>query len=335
MSRIAGRREDVMLRQGIHSRYRFARRLGYDSISPHTAVYRGLAGKDVTCLRLCDIARRMQSIPLLFFMRRTGKPLLGPGGENRFRSPIDYNYFEHSYVGAVLKARRLEHKLELGQAELATMAGLPKQTVCEIEHGGYSPSVPQTLDKICAVLGLDVEFFVTPRDVNQTPPERKSALQSIHKLVESHRQIGTAKKFSQVIGMLPASVDYILREGNISTGFLSRVCASLHATGISGPQLPLIIWYYDDKTRDWRIETLGSDMITSGRLPDKYAQRAISKHRTLQQIGPQQFSRRIRLQGYDASRFKGSISTAKLEVLLQPLNLIPQYLVETLRVGGT
>ncbi len=334
MSRIAARLEDIMLYNGIYSRYSFARRLlGYGSISPNTAVYRALAGREITHMKLCDIAERTGSIPLLFFKRKTGKPIFGPGGTEKFVKPIDYDYFKHYYVGAVLKDRRQSHKLEFGQAELAANVGMPRQTICEIEHGGYSPPVPQTLDKVCDALGLDTEFFVTPLGITPAQPERKPARQCIQELIDPNGQINTMEALSRAVG--PRTIlRYTLHEADINGKFLYRICASPSIKNIFGQRLPFVIWYHSKRTNSWQVDTLGSDMLASGNMPDKYAQRVISRHRTLRQISRMQFLRSVAQNDYKWPKITNNVFTIqKLEVLLGYLNLIPQYLVKTLKVS--
>ena len=319
-----------MLLSKVYTRHAFATRLGYKAVSADIALYRALAGQQIRYQKLCDIAERLGLIPLLFYNNRTGKPMFG-AGEDRFRQPTDYDYLRTRYARDVLKQRRAQSKWDFSLSELSGRTGFWKQTIFEIEHGDYTPSVPQNLERICQPLGITPEYFVGPLDKQAVPPERKSVNESLSELMDAHREISTIKKLSKFIGWFPWLVGGQIERDTISSGLLLKICESLRVERHSlkkSRMLPFVIWYYSSRTNSWQVETLGSDMLITGKMPERYADKTVSKHRLLTHQHFEQLTKNREITRNKRTGFQIS----RMETALRPLNLISQYFVKTLQV---
>ena len=113
-------------------------------------------GKPVYYYYLCELANKLDKIPLIFW--KDGAQLFGLQPD-AFRHPIDHDYLQLGYISDVMRAERVGRGMS--QSELAERAKLSNGMISNLETYHTTVST-DSIHALCNVFGLEAEWLAEP-----------------------------------------------------------------------------------------------------------------------------------------------------------------------------
>ena len=156
------RMQNIILTSGVSSKRSFARSLGYGlsgckRASAHNSLIGNMFfGKPVYYYYLCELANKLDKIPLIFW--KDGAQLFGLQPD-AFRHPIDHDYLQLGYISDVMRAERVGRGMS--QSELAERAKLSNGMISNLETYHTTVST-DSIHALCNVFGLEAEWLAEP-----------------------------------------------------------------------------------------------------------------------------------------------------------------------------
>ena len=324
---LQARLEEVMLSEGSHTCYALAKKAGYSAHDHRAVIYNILrGGANVYYKHLSDFAESLNYVPIKFFDAKSGRPFFG-NNKRRFQNPVSYKYFKSQYIADVFAGRRA--RCEITQSELASKVGLARNAISEFEHADATPTIAN-LESICGVLKMSCEFFVKPFGSPVKPPKYKPVSECLRELMAKYETRSNPTRLTTAVDDTASLAAKLAIDAiNPTNNSLTKICSELRAAGIANV-LPFVLWYYDSRTNTYRPETLGSDMLASGVLPEKYANSCVSRHIQLKNMTKRDLLRQL----YSQSNLEltGQFTVSKLETISRGMGSVPQYFVPTIEM---
>jgi DNA-binding XRE family transcriptional regulator/molybdate-binding protein len=182
-----------------------------------------------------------------FEAKRAGAPVLAKAGRIVLQSSSIDSILSPALISCPMRNGVREQRLRqgLGQAELAALSGVTRQSIGAIEAGRHAPNVDAAL-RIAHVLGISVESLFTPQP-NETYRSIGTPAPIGTPVVTA--QVGTTPVYAPLRNLLSASESWALADGFVGdhgveafdgSGSIGRLGASQDSRLVVGGCDPLL-----------------------------------------------------------------------------------------------